>query len=66
MIIKNEIILKSQQRFISETLSSNNDKILQTFDRITWFNCWKSMQNRVARTSKCIMINFDNYTNENK
>ena len=27
MIIKNEIILKSQQRFISETLSSNNDKI---------------------------------------
>ena len=47
MLIKNEIILKSQQRFKSEAhsvytkeinkivLSSNDDKILLTFDRIT-------------------------------
>ena len=47
MLTKNEIILKSQQRFKSErhnvytedvnkiALSSNDDKRLQTFDRIT-------------------------------
>ena len=46
-LLNNEIILKSQQRFKSErhdvyteevnkiALSSNDDKILQTFDRIT-------------------------------
>ena len=46
-LLKNEIILKSQQRFKSEAhnvhteevnkiaLSSNDDKRLQTFDRIT-------------------------------
>ena len=46
-LLNNEIILKSQQRFKSEVhnvyteeinkieLSSNDDKILQTFDRIT-------------------------------
>ena len=31
-----------------------------------WYKCWKSMQNRDARTSKYKMINFDDYTNENK
>ena len=47
MLVKNEIILKSQQRFKSQrhdvyteevnkiALSSNDGKILQTFDRIT-------------------------------
>ena len=46
-LLNNEIIIKSQQRFKSEahnvytkeinkiTLSRNDDKILQTFDRIT-------------------------------
>ena len=42
-LLKNEIILKSQQRFKSEyteeinkiALNSNDDKTLQTFDRIT-------------------------------
>ena len=53
-LLKNEIILKSQQRFKSEAhnvyteeinkiaLSSNDDKRLQTFDRITsslWNKC---------------------------
>ena len=56
-LLKNEIILKSQQRFKSEThnvyteeinkiaLSSNDDKRLQTFDRITSYWNWKGMQN---------------------
>ena len=50
-LLKNEIILKSQQRFKSEAhnvyteeinkiaLSSNDDKRLQTFDRITSNTC---------------------------
>ena len=49
-MLNNEIILKSQQRFKSEThtvyheetnktaLSSNDDKRLQTFDRITSYS----------------------------
>ena len=83
-LLNNEIILKSKQRFKSEAhnvyteeinkivLSSNDDKRLQTFDRITSYpynvsyECWKSMQNRIARTSKYKMTNFDDYTNENK
>ena len=49
-LLNNEIILKSQKRFKSEAhntekmnkiaLSSNDDKRLQTFDRIT---SWESM-----------------------
>ena len=31
-----------------------------------WCKCWKSMQNRAARISKYKMINFGDYTNENK
>ena len=54
-LLHNEIVLKSQQRFKSErhdvyteeinkiALSSNDDKRLQTFVRITWNKCWKSM-----------------------
>ena len=57
-LLNNEIILESQQRFKSEVLnvyteevntialSSNDDKRLQTYDRITsslWKKCWKSM-----------------------
>ena len=49
-LLNNEIILKSQQRFKSEAhnvyseeinkiaLSSNDDKLLQTFDRITSYS----------------------------
>ena len=33
---------------------------------MVWCKCWKSIQNRAARISKCKMINFDDYTNENK
>ena len=60
-LFNNEVILRSQQRFKSEAhniyteevnkiaLSSNDDKRLQTYDRITtslWCKCWKSMKNR--------------------
>ena len=53
-LLNNEIILKSQQRFKSEThhafieeinkiaLSSNDDKRLQTFDRIASYPCGTS------------------------
>ena len=53
-LLNNEIILKSQQRFKSErhdvyteeinkiALSSNDDKRLQTFDRITSYPCGTS------------------------
>ena len=56
-LLNNKIVLKSQQRFKSEShdvytakvnqiaLSRNDDKKLQTFDKITTFpyECWKSM-----------------------
>ena len=71
-LLNNEIILKSQQRFKSEVnhvytekinkiaLSSNDDKGLQTFDRIIslWRKCWKNMQNGAAKTFKYKMINL--------
>ena len=41
-------------------------KLLIGLHHSVWFKCWKSMQNKVARTSKYKMINFDDYTNENK
>ena len=34
-LLNDETILKSQQRFKSDYLSSDNDKRLQTFDKIT-------------------------------
>ena len=70
-LLNNQILLKSQQRFKNErhdvyteeinkiALSSNDDKRLQTFDRIT-------KKNRAIKQSKYKMINFDDYTNENK
>ena len=73
-------MLKSQQRFKSDydneyteqineiALSSNHDKRLQTFDRITSHpygtNAFKACENEML--SKILMINFDNYANENK
>ena len=80
-LLNNEIILKSQQRFKSKAhneyteeinkiaLSSNDDKRLQAFDRITSYpygaNAGKVCKT-AARISKYKMINFDDYTNENK
>ena len=65
MTLNNEIILKSQQIFKSEThnvcieeiskiaLRSNDDKRLQTFYRITaypyGYKNWKSMQNKIVK-----------------
>ena len=85
MIIKiayYEIILKSQQNFKSKAhsvyteeikkiaLSSNDNKRLQTFDKIISYpygtKCWKNMQNRAARISKYKVINFDDVTNKNE
>ena len=31
-----------------------------------WSKCWESMQNRAVKQSKYKLINFDDYTNENK
>ena len=61
-VLNNKVVLKSQQRFKSEAhnvhtedvnkiaLNSNDDKRLQTFDRITTYpygyKHWESMQNR--------------------
>ena len=80
-LLNNEIILKSQQRFKTEAhnvyteelnkiaLSSNDDKRLQTFDRITSYP-YGTSAGKVYKTemlSKVIqMINFDDYTHENK
>ena len=80
-LLNNEIMLKSQQRFKSEkhdvyteevnkiALNSNYDERLQTFDRITSYPYGTSTY-KVCKTellSKVnIMINFDNYTHENK
>ena len=81
-----EIILKSQQRFKSErhnvytekinkiTLSSNDDKILQTYDRITSYLygtsagkvCKIEMLSKVNINKYKYKYNFDDYTNENK
>ena len=80
-LLNNEIILKSQQRFKSErhyvyteevnkiALSRNDDKRLQTYDRITSYP-YGTSAGRVCKTvikqSKYKMINFVEYTNENK
>ena len=72
-LLKNKIILKSQQRFKSErhnvyteeinkiALSGNDDKRLQTFGKIV-SNSYRTSAGRVCKT----MINLDDYTNENK
>ena len=80
-LLNNQIVLKSQQRFKNGrhdvyteevnkiALSRNDDKRLQTFDRITSYPHGKSA-GKVCKTaikqSKYKMINFDDYTNENK
>ena len=67
-LLNNEIILKSQQRFKSEkhdvyteevnkiTLSSNDDKRLQTFDRITSYPYGKSA-GEVCKTEPLSKVN---------
>ena len=76
----NKIILKSQQRFKSDShkvyteqinktaLSSNDDKRLQTFDKITTYpygaNAFNVSESEML--SVIYMINFDDYANDNK
>ena len=87
----NKIILKSQQRFKSDhhkvyteevnkiALSSDDDKRLQTFDRIKIYpygtNTFKVCESEMLMVKDLFfeklkwnikMINFDNYVNENK
>ena len=67
-LFNNKIILKSQQRFKSDyhnvyteqinkiAVSSNNDKRLQTFDKITtyplWTNAFKVCESEFQRNTK--------------
>ena len=85
--LKNDnIILKSQQRFKNEAnnvfteevnkikLSSNDDKTLQNFDKITSYpydasagKVYKTeLMNAILQNFKYKMIKFDDVTNENK
>ena len=82
-----KIILKSQQRYKSDhynvyteeinkiALNSNDDKRLQTSDRIKTYpygtNAFKVCESEMLMVKRFIfcnikMINFDNYANENK
>ena len=79
-LLNNKIILQSYQRFKSNyhnvyieqisqiALSSNDDKRLETFDKITTYpygtNAFKVSESEML--SKIQMINFDDYANENK
>ena len=68
-LLNNKIILKSQQRFKSEAhniyteevnkiaLSSNNDKRLQTFDRITSYPYGRSA-GKVCKTEMLSKVNI--------
>ena len=68
-LLNNEIILKSQQRFKSEkhdvyteevnkiALSSNNDKRLQTFDRITSYP-YGASAGKVCKTELLSKVNI--------
>ena len=40
--------------------------MIKDYKLLIELHCWKSMQNRAARISKYKMINFDDFTNENK
>ena len=80
-LLNNKTVLKSQQRFKNErhdvyteeinkiALTSNDDKRLQTFDRITSYP-YGASTGKVCKTEQLskvnVMINFDNYTNESK
>ena len=79
-LFNDKTILKSQQRFKSDchnvyteqinkiALSSNDDKRLQTFYKITTYpygiNAFKVCESELI--SKTYMINFDDYAHENK
>ena len=79
-LFNDKTILKSQQRFKSDyrnvyteqinkiALSSNDDKRLQTFDKIKTYprgtNAFKVCEREIL--SKISMINFDDYANENE
>ena len=83
-LLNNETMSKSQLRFKSDhhnvyseevkkiALNSNDDKRLQTFDRVTTYSygtnafkvCEGEMLSKVRFNVK--MINFDDYVNENK
>ena len=89
-MFNNKIILKSQQRFKSDhhkvyteevnkiALSSNDDKRLETFDKVTTYpygmNAFKVCESQMMVKKKAIpiklyynkisMINFDDYTND--
>ena len=68
-LLNNEIILKSQQRFKSEkhdvyteegnkiALSSNDDKRLQTFDRITSYR-YGAIAGKVCKTELLSQVNI--------
>ena len=79
-LLKDKVVLKSQQRFKSErhdvyteninkiALSSNDDKRLPTFDKITT-SLWirrKACKRDLLGHLKYKMINFDEHTNEKK
>ena len=65
-ILNNEVILKSQQRFKSEAhlkvnkiaLSSNDDKRLQTYGRITSYP-YHSSAGKVCKTEKLSKVNIN-------
>ena len=81
-LFNNKIILKWQQIFKSDhhnvytelinkiAPSSNDDKRLQTFDKVTTYtygtNAFKVCESEFQRNSKKYMINFDDYANKNK
>ena len=68
-LLNNKVVLKSQQRFKGEiddvyteeinkiALSSNDDKILQSFDKITTYPCGKSAA-RVCKTELLSKVNM--------
>ena len=82
-LFNNKTILKSQLRFKSDhhnvyteegnkiALNSNDDKRLQTFDRVATYpygtNAFKVCESKMLSKIRCNlqMINFDDYVNEN-
>ena len=77
-LFNDEITLKLQQWFKSDchnlytqeinkiALNSNNDKRLQTIDKITYPYRMKQEAKAIFEEAINININFDNYANENK
>ena len=77
-LLNDKVILKTQQRFKSErhdvftenvnkiALSNNDNKRLITFDKITTYPYGYKGKNVKDKKIKYKMINFDEYTNENK